>query len=65
MGQVRLKAKLSSGLGKRSQIFISGQAITTEAEEITLSRVLPIPRSSQEIKPGDYQFQFTVSKRTL
>ena len=64
MGQVRLKAMLSSGLGEAEQIFISGQTITTETEEITLSQVIPIPRSSQEIKPDDYRFRFLVSKRT-
>lgn len=63
MGQVRLKAKLSTGLGEAEQIFISGQTITSEAEEIILSRVLPTAYSSQEIKPSDYRFQFTVSKR--
>ncbi len=65
IGQVRLKAKLSSGLGETEQIFISGQAITTEAEEIILSEVFPAAYSTQQIKPADYRFQFTVSKRTL
>jgi hypothetical protein len=60
---VRLRALLSSGLGEGEQVFVLGEPITTEAEEVTLSAVAPDPVSTETIAPDDYVFTFTIRKR--
>ena len=62
-GTVRLRANLSSGAGEVDQVFKLNQKITTEAEEITLVRVLPATQSGKKIQPADYLFYFEVKKR--
>lgn len=62
-GTVRVQARLVSGLGTATQEFKLGQAVTTEAEKITLSAVLPVPKAGVKIAEGDYVFTFTVVKR--
>jgi len=63
-GTVRIRATLESGLGTASQVFVLGQPITTEAEEVTLTLVAPEPTSGETILPADYVFTFAVKKRT-
>ena len=62
-GTVRLRAELVSALGKGKQIFILGEPVTTEAEEVTLLRVNPEPRAGAPADPDDYRFVFEVKKR--
>ena len=63
-GTVRLRTLLTSGLGEGRQIFILGEPITTETEEITLKRVAPERQAGVEIKPDEYRFIFEVKKRS-
>lgn len=63
-GTVRVQARLVSGLGTAQQEFKLGQAVTTEAEEITLTAVSPVPKAGVKIAESDYVFTFTVTKRT-
>jgi hypothetical protein len=64
-GTVRVRTLLTSGLGTAQQIFELGQAITTEAEMVTLIGVSPQPNSTEPaIEPDDYRFTFEVEKRT-
>ncbi len=62
-GTVKIKAILESGLGKANQVFQLSNPITTEAEEITLVKVLPEKYSSKKIDSSDYEFTFKVRKR--
>ena len=62
-GTVKLKAKIISGLGSSEVTFTLGEAITTEAEEIVLVKVLPVPNSKQTINKEDYRFTFQITKR--
>ena len=62
-GTVRLSATLESGLGRTQQIFKLNTPITTEAEEVTLIKVLPEKYSNKVIELKDYQFIFKVRKR--
>lgn len=62
-GTVKLKAKIVSGLGPSEVIFTLGESITTKAEIITLTQVLPFPNSKQIIKKEDYRFTFQIVKR--
>ncbi len=62
-GTVRLRAKLTSGLGSAEQIFKLGEPITTEAEEVTFTEVSPAPHSQVKIAPSDYSFTFKIAKR--
>lgn len=62
-GTVRIRATLESGLGTASQIFMLGQPVTTEAENVELIEVRPEARSGQWIAPADYRFIFKVTKR--
>lgn len=63
-GTVKLKARLSSGLGTATQEFTLGEPITTEVEVVTLKSVAPAPVAGVAIPEGDYVFQFEVAKRT-
>ncbi|MFA6519905.1 MAG: hypothetical protein WCT41_03755 [Candidatus Paceibacterota bacterium] len=63
-GTVKLQARLVSGLGTTTQTFTLGQPITTEAETITLTDVLPPPKAGIQIKNSDYIFTFGIAKRT-
>lgn len=62
-GTVRVRTTLESGLGAGSQIFVPNETITTEAEEVTLIQVSPIPELGATIEPQDYIFHFQVRKR--
>lgn len=64
-GRVRIRAMLGSGLGEAPQIFVLGEPITTEAEEVTLIGVEPGTSAGVTIMPQDYRFVFTVKKRVL
>jgi hypothetical protein len=61
-GTVRIKAMFTSGLGTVSQEFKLNMPITTEAEQIILTKVLPERSSKEQLEPGDYLFVFEVSK---
>lgn len=62
-GTVKVRARLVSGLGEAMQEFELGKPITTEAETITLSEVLPVPKAGVKIKDSEYVFTFEVAKR--
>ncbi|MDO8741956.1 MAG: hypothetical protein Q7J45_00255 [bacterium] len=62
-GTVRIEVRLVSGLGTAQQEFKLGQAVTTEAEEITLTSVTPSPKAGVKIAESDYVFTFKVTKR--
>jgi len=62
-GTVRVRAQLQSGLGAADQIFKLNQAITTEAEIVTLIQVTPQPASTVTITPGEYEFVFQIQYR--
>ncbi len=62
-GTVRLRVELTSGLGDASQIFELGKPVTTEAEEITLSEVLPEAIGGSELEESEYTFIFEIKKR--
>jgi len=62
-GTVRVRATLESGLGTADQVFVLNQPITTEAEEVTLVSVSPMPEAGIEIAEKDYIFIFQVEKR--
>jgi len=63
-GTVRVVATLQSGLGTAAnQEFRLNEPITTEAEEITLTQVAPVPNSKRTIQDTDYLFYFEIKKR--
>ncbi|MFA5998302.1 MAG: hypothetical protein WC814_02865 [Candidatus Paceibacterota bacterium] len=62
-GTVRVRARLISGLGTAMQEFKLGQPITTEAESITLTQVIPQPKAGIKIQDSEYVFSFEVAKR--
>lgn len=64
-GTVRVSAMLASGLGSAPHEFTLGVPITTEAEEVTLVEVVPVPESGTTIDPSDYRFIFEIKKRDL
>lgn len=63
VGTVRLRAELVSGLGRAEQEFKLNEPVTTEAEEITLTKVSPAPYSKTQIKEEQYVFTFEIKKR--
>ena len=62
-GTVRVRATLESGLGSTAQEFELMVPITTEAEEITLVQVAPLPAANVTPAPAEYVFTFQVAKR--
>ncbi len=62
-GTVKVRATLESGLGTANQVFELNQAITTEAEEVTLVDVTPVARSGTSIGDSEYTFFFDIKKR--
>lgn len=62
-GTVRIRAQLTSGLGQANQIFELEKPITTEAEEVTLIQVTPIPKAGETISLSAYEFVFRITKR--
>lgn len=62
-GTVKVRTRVKSGLGESTMVFELGKPITTEAEEVTLTEVLPQPKAGVKIKDSDYVFQFEVKKR--
>ncbi|MFA5877332.1 MAG: hypothetical protein WC880_03125 [Candidatus Paceibacterota bacterium] len=64
-GTVRVKVEIVSGLGTSTPIIGLGKSITTEAEVITLTTTTPYPARDVSIVPNEYQFIFTVAKRTV
>ena len=62
-GTVRVSVRIVSGLGTSTSTFKLGQAITTEAESITLTAVVPQKTSTVTIKNAEYRFTFEVAKR--
>lgn len=62
-GTVKLTTMLETPLGSGEQVFTLGQGVSTEAEVIGLTAVYPVRLSTEEIKPEDYQFFFSVIKR--
>lgn len=63
-GTVRVKVEIVSGLGTSTPIIGLGKSITTEAEVITFTATTPYPARDVSIAPNEYQFIFTVAKRT-
>ncbi|TAK59121.1 hypothetical protein EPO14_00605 [Patescibacteria group bacterium] len=64
-GTVRVKVEIVSGLGTSTPVIGLGKSITTEAEVITLTATTPYPARDVSIAPNEYQFIFTVAKRTV
>ena len=62
-GVVKVRAVLSSGLGTTEHVFTLGETITTEAEQVTLIDVRPVPVSTNTINTSDYKFDFFIEKR--
>lgn len=62
-GTVRLRARLISGLGEAIQEFTLGEPITTEAEEVLLEEVSPVPKAGVPIADSAYKFTFQIRKR--
>lgn len=62
-GTVKMRARLASGLGTSTQEFTLGRPITTEAETVTLTAVLPQPMAGVKIKESEYVFRFEIAKR--
>ena len=62
-GTVRLKARLTSGLGASTTEFTLGTPVTTEAEKVTLIEVRPAPTAGVTITPATYVFVFKIEKR--
>jgi hypothetical protein len=62
-GTVRIMATISSGLGTGEQELELGQTITTEAELVTLTDVIPMTEADQEVADSEYMFEFTIEKR--
>lgn len=63
-GTVRIRARLLSGLGEAMQEFKLGQAVTTEAESITLTSVTPTDKKAGvAVKDSEYVFTFEIAKR--
>ena len=63
VGTVRIRAKLTSGMGTADQIFVLNQPIATEAEQVALVEVKPEQMAGGQIKSSDYRFIFEVKKR--
>lgn len=64
-GTVRVKVEIVSGLGTSTPIVGLGKSVTTEAEIITLTTATPHPARDVSIAQNEYQFTFTVTKRTV
>ncbi|HYF13182.1 MAG TPA: hypothetical protein VD928_02720 [Candidatus Paceibacterota bacterium] len=62
-GTVRLQALIVSGLGTSTMTLTLNQSITTEAEQITLTEVAPLPRAGVNISKNQYLFTFEIEKR--
>ncbi len=62
-GTLKVRVLLESGLGSGEQVFELGQPITTEAEEVVLEEVLPVPNAGEEIPQSAYSFRFSVKAR--
>jgi hypothetical protein len=61
-GTVRVKTLLASGANESEQIFILGETVSTETEEITLNFVEPIAETSSSPDERDYIFHFQIKK---
>lgn len=64
-GTVRVKIEVVSAMGTSTPILALGKSITTEAEIIMLTATTPHPARDVSITPSEYQFAFTVTKRTV
>ena len=62
-GTVRVETRLVSGMGTSTMTIPLGQSVTTEAEAITLVSVQPQARSTVQIAPADYRFEFKIDER--
>lgn len=63
-GTVRVSARVVSGLGISTSELTLGQALTTEAETVTLTAVAPQKISTVTTKASDYVFTFEIAKRS-
>jgi hypothetical protein len=57
-GQVRLRAEIGTGPGKREMILTLGQPVHVADGMLTLREVTPATHSRKPIKPADYRFSF-------
>ena len=62
-GTVRISARVVSGLGTSTSELKLDQALTTEAETVTLTAVAPQKISTVTTKASDYVFTFEIAKR--
>lgn len=61
-GTVTLNVRIESGMGTIETTLELGKSVTTEAEEITLTKVEPASLGT-EIPVSSYQFTFEIKKR--
>lgn len=61
-GTVRVRVRVTSGIGTSEQVIALGGTMTTEAESVTLTAVSPYPDLT-DISPEDYRFTFEVARR--
>jgi hypothetical protein len=64
-GTVRVNVRIVSGMGTSTQIIELGKSVTTEAEEVSLIGVTPVPVSGSTIASADYRIVFLVAKRPV
>lgn len=61
-GTVRVRVRVTSGLGTSEQVIALGGTMTTEAESVMLTAVSPYPDLT-DISAEDYRFTFEVARR--
>jgi hypothetical protein len=57
-GQVRLRAEVGTGSGKREMVLTSGQPAPVADGQLILKLVTPATHSRKAIQPSDYRFTF-------
>lgn len=65
MGRIRVRATIESAMGISTNTFEIDTAITTEGEEVTLTRVEPASQAGVRIEAGEYVFYFRIAKRPI
>lgn len=62
-GTVRVRVRVTSGLGTSEQVIALGGTMTTEAESVKLVAVAPYPTAAMGPRAPDYRFTFELSRR--
>ncbi|OHA81476.1 MAG: hypothetical protein A2675_03320 [Candidatus Yonathbacteria bacterium RIFCSPHIGHO2_01_FULL_51_10] len=61
-GTVRVRTKVTDASGDRTLVFALGNSVTSSAETIELTSVLPEARAAIPIRLNEYRFVFKVTK---